>query len=111
MALGFFGTAIALLGVAIAIPFVYALVWPGGVSRVALFLSVTNVFGIITGVAAFIWQIAPLQGIGIAGVPAGSSGDGASLNSTLLSRFYIALVVLIFVQAALSKALQHLLAP
>ncbi len=110
MPLGFFGTAISLVGVAIAIPFVYALVWPGGIPRVALFLSITTVVGIVAAIAAFIWQITPLQGIGIAAAPAGSSGDGASLDSTLLVRFYVALIVLLVLQTVLSKALQHLLA-
>ena len=110
MPLGFFGTAISFVVIAIAIPLVYALVWPGGVSRMVAFFSITTVVGVIAGVVAFMWLIAPLKGIGISAAPAGSSGDGASLNSMLLARFYIGLVTLLIIQAALSKGLQYFLA-
>ena len=110
MPLGFFGTAVALVVIAIAIPLLYASVWPGGVSRVALFLSIMTVSGAISGVIAFMWLIAPLANVGIAAAPSGSSSDGTSLNAMLLSRLYIGVVALLTVQAALSKGLQHLLA-
>ena len=110
MPLGFFGTAISLVAVAAAIPLVYAFVWPGGVSRIAAFVSITTVVGVIAAVVAFMWLIAPLKGIGISAAPAGSSGDSASLDSILQSRFYIALVALLIIQAALSKGLDYALA-
>jgi hypothetical protein len=109
MPLGFFGTAISLIALAIAIPFVYAMVWPGGVSRMAVFLSITTVVGIVAGVAAFLWLVVPLKGIGIAATPAGAADESATFSSMLLSRFYIAVVALAILQAALSKGLQHFL--
>lgn len=109
MPLGFFGTAIALIALAIAISFVYAMVWPGGVSRMPVFLSITTVVGIIAGIAAFVWLIVPLNGIGIAAAPAGAADESATFSSMLLSRFYIAAAALALFQAALSKGLQHFL--
>ena len=110
MPLGFFGTAICLIVVALAVPLFYALVWPAGVTRLWVFLSSTAVLAVIAGVVAFIWLVAPLKGIGISAAPAGSSGDAVSLDSTLLFRFFIALAALVLVQTALSKVLQHFLA-
>jgi hypothetical protein len=68
-----------------------------------VFLSITTVVGIIAGIAAFVWLIVPLNGIGIAAAPAGAADESATFSSMLLSRFYIAAAALALFQAALSK--------
>jgi hypothetical protein len=111
MPLGFFGTAICLIVVAVALPAIYALVWPGGVARLGVFLSITTLVGVVVAVAAFNWQIAPLKNIGIAGVAPGAADSSASFEARLMWRFVVAIVSLVGIQAVLSAVLRNLLRP
>ena len=110
MSLGFFGTATVLVGLAIAVPFVYAFLWPNHVPRTALFLTVTVVVAFILGVLAFYWSALPLREIGFAGQPSVSPGEESSrLDEQLSERLYLAAGTLVLMQSAICWAVHAVL--
>jgi len=105
MPFGFLPSAAILVGLAIAVPFAYAFLWPGHV-RSAPFFVVTIVAALILGVFALYWSATPLRDIGISG-PVSSTGAGESfarLEGHLSKRFYFAACAVMLVQFAVCWA-------
>lgn len=99
-----------LVGLAIAVPFAYAFLWPGHV-RSAPFFVVTIVAALIFGLLAFYWSATPLRDIGIAGPvsPTGAGESFARLEEHLSKRFYFAAGAVMLVQFAVCWAVHAVL--
>jgi hypothetical protein len=106
MPFGFFGDAAFLIFVAAAVPLGYAFVWPGGVQRTWLFLSIAIVVAVVAGLASFFWTISPLGGIGISDQVSPGSVAETSFMAQLRWRFYIAACALVLMQVVLSWVLR-----
>lgn len=105
MPFGFLPSAALLVGLAVAVPFAYAFLWPGHV-RSAPFFVVTLVAALIVGVLALYWSVTPLRDIGIS-APASPTGAGESfvrLEGHLSKRFYFAAGAVMLVQFAVCWA-------
>ena len=105
MPFGVLASAAMLVGLAIAVPFAYAFLWPGHV-RSAPFFVVTFVAAMVFGVLALYWSAMPLRDIGISG-PVSSTAAGESfarLEGHLSKRFYLAAGALMLVQFAVCWA-------
>jgi hypothetical protein len=101
MPFGFLPSAAMLVGLAVAVPFGYAFLWPGDV-RSAPFFVVTIVAAVIFGALALYWSAMPLRGIGISGPvsPTGAVDSFARLEEHLSKRFYFAAGAVLLVQFA-----------
>jgi hypothetical protein len=102
---GFLGSAAGLVLVGLAIPALYAFVWPGGVARAAVFLAVTLATGAMAGLALFFWHALPLQGVGIAASHGASDENQAQFMAGLRTRFTWAAVGVVGIQVALCLVL------
>jgi hypothetical protein len=102
---GFLGSAAVLVLAGLAIPTLYAFVWPSGVARPAVFLAVTLATGAMAGVALFYWHALPLQGVGIAASHGASGESQAQFMAGLRTRFIYAAVGVVGIQVALCLAL------
>ena len=109
MPFGFVGTAAFLIAVAAATPLAYVFVWPGGVSRTALFLTIAIAVAVVAGVISFLWNIAPLQDVGISGQVNSNTAGSNLLESQLQWRFYIAAGALVLSQAIICRSLDAIL--
>ena len=108
MPLGLVASVLVMLSVAALVPVGYAFLWPGGISRIAAFLTVGLIVGIFGAVVALIWVGAPLDGIGIAGGTRSGSGSSDALVATLQRRYALAAVALFLFQAIICRGLQAL---
>ncbi len=108
MPLGYFGTLGLLLGLALTVPLGYAYLWPRGVPRVFVFLTVALLVGLVLAVAGFAWLTAPLKSIGVSGAPTGA-GNGVSLAQMLNVRFALAACGLLLLQIAFCRLFDGIL--
>jgi hypothetical protein len=109
MSLGFLGPAVFLVALAMAVTFGYAFVWPGGVSRISLFLIVTFALAIAAAVIAFGWTFWPLKDVALAGgIRKGSAGPDP-LDVLLRHRLLLAAGALILVQTVACRAVSALI--
>ena len=105
MPFGFLPSAAMLVGLAVAVSFVYAFLWPGNV-RSAPFFVVTIVAAVILGAFALYWTATPLRDIGISGPmsPTVAGENFARLEEHLSKRFYFAAGAVVLVQMAVCWA-------